>query len=249
MLFLKPEFPQYTLIDTGNNRKLEKFGDYIVDRPEPQAIWAPQLSQLELQKKADAAFFRDKNNPEKGEWKKYSKIPDTWEINYTSTALKIKFNLALTGFKHVGIFPEQAPNWEYIADYITHYSKENNPKKILNLFAYTGGASLAAKYAGADVVHLDAVKQTVSWAKKNMQMSGLKDIRWLIEDALTFVKREVKRGNTYDGIILDPPSYGRGPKGEKWVIEDMLCELLHGVQMILKEHTSFVIKFGYLHLF
>src|ERR1044071_1908779 len=146
-----------------------------------------------------------------------SKFKDEHELN---------FRLALTSFKHVGIFPEQAVNWEYIYDCVKHLNQKQEEVKVLNLFAYTGGASLAAKAAGTDVVHLDSVKQVVTWARENMELSGLKDIRWVVEDAMKFVQRETRRGNRYSAIIMDPPSYGLGPSGERWKLEDHLNEML-----------------------
>lgn len=230
-------FKDYQLIDSGNGYKLERFGDYILSRPEPQAIWLPNLSENEWKAQYHAHFQRDKSNPEKGNWTLKNNMKEQWIIKYPLSEKKLQFRLGLTAFKHVGVFPEQAPNWDYI--YIK-CNQISNPK-ILNLFAYTGGASLAAKAAGADVTHVDSVKQVINWTNENMQLSGLNNIRWVIEDALKFVKREAKRGSKYNGIILDPPAYGRGPDGEKWVLEDKLNELLQYSKNILNETNHFLI--------
>jgi 23S rRNA (cytosine1962-C5)-methyltransferase len=166
-------------------------------------------------------------------------MPDQWQIQYEHNKLQLKFRLGLTAFKHVGLFPEQAVNWEYI---YSNLKKMKTPQpKVLNLFAYTGGSSLAAKAAGADIIHLDSIKQVVTWAKENMELSGLKDIRWLVEDALTFVKREVKRGRKYNGIILDPPAYGHGAAGEKWKLEDQINEMMKLVFSLLDEKEHFLV--------
>ncbi len=239
MLFLKPEnFSDYQLIDSGSYKKLEKFGSFILSRPEPQAVWDTSLSENEWDKLSNAVFRKEAGNPEKGEWILKKGMKEQWYINYQPSNYKISFRLGLTSFKHVGIFPEQAANWDYI------YKKVKllgNTPKVLNLFAYTGGASLAAKAAGADVSHVDSVKQVISWGKENMETSQLKDIRWVVEDAMKFVQREVRRGNKYQGIILDPPSYGRGPNGEKWIIEEQLNEILKGCNELLDKENHFFI--------
>ena len=180
-----------------------------------------------------------------GEWKKLKEMPDRWNLKYKVAGSKseLEFRLALTSFKHVGIFPEQAVNWDYISESISLMKVEK--PKFFNLFAYTGAASLAAKAAGADVTHLDSIKQVVTWARENMELSGLKDIRWLVEDALKFVKREVKRGNKYNGIILDPPAYGNGPEGEKWKLEDNIQEMMQHVLQLLDEKNHFLILNAY----
>ena len=239
MLFLKPEnFSDYQLIDSGSYKKLEKFGSFILSRPEPQAVWDTTLSENEWNKLSNADFRKETGNPEKGEWILKKGMKEQWFINYQPSNFKLSFRLGLTSFKHVGIFPEQAANWDYI------YKKVKligNTPKVLNLFAYTGGASLAAKAAGADVSHVDSVKQVITWGKENMETSQLKDIRWVVEDAMKFVQREVRRGNKYQGIILDPPSYGRGPNGEKWIIEEQLNEILKGCNELLDKENHFFI--------
>ncbi len=239
MLFLKPEyFSDYQLIDSGSYKKLEKFGSFILSRPEPQAVWDPSLSENEWNKLITAEFRKEAGNAEKGEWILKKGMKEQWYIHYQPSDFKISFRLGLTSFKHVGIFPEQAANWSYIYQKVRLLG---NTPKVLNLFAYTGGASLAAKAAGADVSHVDSVKQVISWGRENMEASNLKDIRWVVEDAMKFVQREVRRGNKYQGIILDPPAYGRGPNGEKWVIEDQLNELLKGCRELLDKENHFFI--------
>lgn len=212
----------YELIDSGHFMKLERFGDQVLARPEPQAVWDPSLSEQEWKARATTWFRKDKTSPDRGEWLTGSRSKQEWSVQYPFQPKPLQFKLTLTAFKHVGLFPEQAINWHYIAG---SCRLRTNPR-VLNLFAYTGGASVAAKAAGADVTHVDAVKKVVSWGRENMEMSGLTDIRWVVEDAMLFVQREVKRQRTYEGIILDPPAYGRGPKGEKWVLEENLNELL-----------------------
>lgn len=236
---LTPTFwKDYELIDCGDFEKLERFGDLILIRPEPQAVWAKQLPQSEWQKRHDISFKG--RSATSGEWiKKNAKAPDRWHITYKNKDVAIKLRLGLTSFKHVGVFPEQAVNWDYISDSITRF-KTPNPK-VLNLFAYTGGASLVAKAAGADTTHVDSIRQVVTWSNENMELSGLSDIRWMIEDALKFVKREVKRGKKYNGIILDPPAYGNGPNGEKWKLEDNILEMMTDVAKLLDEDEHFLI--------
>jgi 23S rRNA (cytosine1962-C5)-methyltransferase len=230
----------YELIDTGGTEKLERFGKYIIRRPEPQALWNKQLSEEEWCTLSHATFKREKadnRESEKGDWHLKKGMPEQWFVNFKNNNLQFTMRLGLTSFKHVGIFPEQSENWIYIYNAIKNSGIENS--RILNLFAYTGGASLAAKAAGADVVHVDSVKQVINWSAGNMEASGLKDIRWVVEDAMKYVKREVKRGKTYHGIILDPPAYGRGPDGEKWVLEDQINELLFCCSKLLENENSF----------
>jgi len=233
-------FPDYELIDSGHFEKLERFGKYTTIRPEPQAVWDAKLSEKEWEKRAHVKFVPRSSSS--GSWSKLKDSPDRWQMTYSlknSPAEALRFRLSLTSFKHVGLFPEQAVNWDYISASIAKL-KSTQPK-VLNLFAYTGAASLAAKASGADVVHLDSVKQVVSWANENMEASGLKDIRWVVEDAMTFVKREVKRGKKYQGIILDPPAYGHGTDGEKWKLEDMINEMMKAVLQLLDEQEHFLI--------
>ena len=244
MQLLTPHnFSDYELIDVGNFEKLERFGQYITIRPEPQAVWDKTLSNTDWEKRAHIKFMSRSSSS--GEWKKLKQMPDQWPIKYAinNSDAVIKFRLGLTSFKHVGIFPEQASNWDFIFETI---KKMSTPQpKVLNLFAYTGGASLAAKAAGADVTHVDSIKQVVTWSKENMELSGLDNIRWVVEDALKFVKREEKRGNKYNGIILDPPAFGHGPNGEKWKLEDNIGEMIQGVLNLLDEKEHFLILNAY----
>lgn len=228
---------EYELIDSGNFEKLERWGKVITSRPEPQAVWNKSLSENDWKNKAHHIFKRDKNNPEKGQWLSKDNAPHQWFINYQHNGLSLKFRLGLTSFKHVGLFPEQCYNWNYIFEKCSEYKHS----KFLNLFAYTGGASIAAKAANADVTHVDSVKQVINWTKENMEASNLKDIRWMVDDALKFVQREERRTNKYNGIILDPPAYGRGPDGEKWILEEMILTLLQSCKNILHTEKSFLI--------
>lgn len=242
MQLLTPShFSDYELLDCGDFEKLERFGKYITIRPEPQAVWPKIQSLADWEKQAHIRFVPKSSSS--GDWKKFKQMPDQWEVAYTlgssrtknqEPGVKIAFRLGLTSFKHVGIFPEQAVNWDKIYSFL----HTRNNAKFLNLFAYTGGASLAAKAAGADVTHVDSIKQVVTWANENMQRSGLDNIRWMVDDALKFVKKEIRRGNFYQGIILDPPAFGHGPNGEKWKLEDNISEMIQSVLQILdpKEH-------------
>ncbi|MCE7039456.1 class I SAM-dependent methyltransferase [Dyadobacter sp. CY312] len=240
MLLLSPEqHTDYQLIDSGGFEKLERFGPYILSRPEPQAIWDKTLSVQEWEKQANATFKRDKNSQEKGQWISKPDMPDKWTFQYRAGSLHLRAKLALSSFKHVGVFPEQATNWDYISKKLKQIP-EDKPS-VLNLFAYTGIASLAAKASGADVTHVDSVKQVISWSRENMELSGLDNVRWVVEDALKFVQREVRRGNQYNGIILDPPAYGRGPDGEKWLLEENLNEILRLCALLLKKKNFFFI--------
>jgi len=231
----------YELIDSGDFEKLERFGNYILTRPEPQAVWDKSLSSGEWEKLSHAFFRKEKNDPEKGRWSLKNNMPEQWYISYQYKEMQLKMRLGLTGFKHVGVFPEQSENWDYIYDQIKNQPHQTEKPRILNLFAYTGGASLAAFAAGAEVVHVDSVKPVLTWARENMEASGMSGIRWMLEDALKFVQREVRRGNTYHGIILDPPAYGRGPDGEKWVLEDSINEMMKLCSQLLLPEKSFLI--------
>ena len=234
-------WPEYELIDSGNFRKLERFGEFVLARPEPQAIWDKSMSDDAWEERAHASFSRDRQSPERGEWQTTPDMRDPWYVSFRQSGLNLKFKLALTAFKHVGLFPEQADNWTYIYDKIHALSAHVARPNVLNLFAYTGGASLAARQAGADVTHVDAVKPVISWARENMDHSELDNIRWVVEDAVKFVRREVRRGNHYNGIILDPPAYGRGPEGEKWVLEEHLNGLLKSCADLLDRTDFFFI--------
>jgi 23S rRNA (cytosine1962-C5)-methyltransferase len=228
----------YELIDCGDFEKLERFGNLILSRPEPQAVWKKTLSEQEWKKQTHIRFKG--RSATSGEWiKSASQIPDRWNVSYTNDEVTINLRLGLTSFKHVGIFPEQAVNWDYISSSVKKF-KTPNPK-VLNLFAYTGAASLIAKAAGADTTHVDSIKQVVNWANENQELSNLKDVRWVVEDALKFVKRELKRGKKYNGIILDPPAFGHGPNGEKWKLEDHIQEMMQEVVQLLDEKEHFLI--------
>lgn len=238
MLLLYPlSFPDYELIDSGNFEKLERFGNIITIRPEPQALWDKGLNDAEWNKRAHVEFIAKSSSS--GMWKKHKNVPDRWIIGYSNKDVSFKLRLAFTSFKHVGVFPEQAVNWDYLSSSVKKL-KTGNPK-FLNLFAYTGAASLAAKAAGADVTHVDSVKQVVTWANENRQHSSLGDIRWVVEDAMKFVKREVRRGNRYQGIILDPPAYGHGTGGESWKLEKQLNELVKDVLQLLDPNEHFLV--------
>jgi len=235
----------YELLDSGGFEKLERFGKVILIRPEPQAIWEPVLSETDWKKQAHAHFTREQKDnfrfgeEVKGGWNKLKSPDDSWQVNYQYQSLNLTLRLALTGFGHVGIFPEQGSNWNFIFDTISSW-KITKPR-VLNLFAYTGAASVVARAAGADVTHVDASRPGLNWANQNMQLNQLKDIRWVYEDALKFVKREVKRGNKYNGIIMDPPPYGRGPEGEKWTLQEKLNELIYLASQLLEPSPSFFI--------
>jgi len=225
-------WPDYALVDSGNFQKLERFGRYLLSRPEPQAIWDKHLPESEWQK-ADATFTRagqgKESSQEKGQWHRAAHMPERWPMTYARDGFTLQLQLRLSSFKHVGLFPEQDPNWQFVFA----QSRKRTKPRVLNLFAYTGAATLAARAAGAEVTHLDAVKPVNAWARENMEASTLADVRWITEDAMKFVRREVKRGNTYQGIILDPPAYGRGPDGEKWQLEEQLNEMLKLTQSLL----------------
>jgi 23S rRNA (cytosine1962-C5)-methyltransferase len=241
ILSLTPtHFADYELIDCGNFQKLERFGKVITIRPEPQAVWNASLPMQEWEKRAHVKFIPRSSSS--GDWKKLKDTADRWNISYEN-GNQFQLRLALTSFKHVGVFPEQAVNWDYITESISSFEKIT--PKFLNLFAYTGAASLAARSAGAETYHLDSIKQVVSWARENMELSKLDNIRWVVEDALKYVRREVKRGNKYNGIILDPPAYGHGPDGEKWKLEDSIGEMMELVLQLLDEKNHFLILNAY----
>ncbi|HYG51013.1 MAG TPA: class I SAM-dependent methyltransferase [Flavobacteriales bacterium] len=242
MLLLTPaHWSDYELLDSGNFEKLERFGKYITIRPEPQAVWKPALRPAEWMKLAHVKFIQKSSAA--GDWKKLKDMPDQWKIHYPLGSASITLRLGLTSFKHVGVFPEQAVNWDYIYNSLVGFRTKN--PRFLNLFAYTGAASLAAKAAGADVVHVDSIKQVVTWANENMKHSALDNIRWVVEDAVKFVQREIKRGNKYNGIILDPPSYGHGPNGEKWKLEESIAEMMDMVFDLLHPDEHFLILNAY----
>lgn len=240
---LTPAWEDYELIDCGGFEKLERFGRWITRRPEPQAIWQKSLSEGEWQRLATASFMREGGSDERGRWNLKPQQPDQWRVSQKIGERRVTFRLGLTSFKHVGLFPEQSENWQFIYRSVREAIEGGNSRpKVLNLFAYTGGATLAAAAAGAEVTHVDSVKQCISWARENMEASGLEGIRWVVEDAMKFVRREVKRGHRYDGIILDPPAYGRGPEGEKWVLEQHISEMLALCAELLAEGGFLVLN-------
>lgn len=213
----------YELIDAGHQQKLERFGNIITIRPEVQAYFGSQMDRKEWERLAHFQFIEKSTN--KGVWKALKNVPTnlSWQLQFESISL----HLELTQFKHVGVFPEQATNWKFI-------SKHLKPEgRFLNLFAYTGAASLVGASVGGKVTHVDAIKQLVNWSKQNMEMSNLTDIRWIIEDALKFAQKEVKRKNQYDGIIMDPPAFGFGAKGERWVLDKKIAELLEVASQLM----------------
>ena len=237
------EWKDYELIDSGDFSKLERFGQYVMIRPEPKALWNKSMSEDQWNRLTHTWFkpgagFAKAGKEDSGTWERLKKMDGQWTVRYVAGP-EITLRLGLTSFKHVGIFPEQAPNWDWIYS-ATKEISEAKPR-VLNLFAYTGAASLAAKAAGADVTHLDSVRQVVTWARQNMELSRLDDVRWVVEDAMKFVKREARRGNTYNGIILDPPAYGHGPDGEKWKLDECLFEMLQGVNSILAPENAFCV--------
>lgn len=238
-LYTPLHWKDYELLDSGNFGKLERFGNQILTRPEPQAVWDKSLPESEWQKQSQAVFRKEKNDPEKGRWILGKQCKEQWQIAYQYKTMNIRMRLGLTSFRHIGVFPEQGDNWDFIYDRV---KQMKSPKpKVLNLFAYTGGASLAACAAGAEVVHVDSVKPVITWARENMELSRLDGIRWIVEDALKFVKREARRGSRYNGIILDPPAYGRGADGEKWVLEENINEMISTCSNLLDPGENFLI--------
>ncbi len=243
----------YQLLDCGNFEKLERFGNFVMARPEPKALWDKSMSDEQWNKMIHTRFhtgagFGKAGKEDSGTWERRRKMDDQWYIRYKGEQQGLDFSLrlGLTSFKHVGVFPEQSSNWEYIyrqtSELVQKAQQTGAPRpKVLNLFAYTGAASLAAKAAGADVTHLDSVRQVVTWARGNMEKSGMDNIRWIVEDALKFARREAKRGNVYQGIILDPPAYGHGPDGEKWKLDECLNDMLKCVSSILAPQDSFMV--------
>lgn len=238
LLTTKPQ-KDYELLDSGEGEKLERYGSVILSRPDPQALWHKNTGNNEWNK-AQAQFIK---NGTGGKWRVKSDVPKDWIINLEN----LTFEVRLTPFKHTGIFPEQTPNWQWINDKIVQRQKSGNSVSILNLFGYTGGATLIASKAGAEVCHVDASKSAIAWAKKNAELSGLKDkpTRWILDDALAFVKKELRRDKKYDGIIMDPPAFGRGPKGELWKIETNFLELYDTCIKILSSNPLFFIINGY----
>lgn len=244
--YVPNNWKDYELLDSGKGAKLERFGEYVLARPEPKALWDKSMSDAEWNSLAHTRFtpgagFGKAGKEDSGTWERLRNMPDQWWIRYDGGP-KFSLRLGLTSFKHVGVFPEQAANWDYIFRQTSDIAaKTGSRPKVLNLFAYTGAASLAAKCAGADVTHLDSVRQVVTWAHENQDRSGLRDIRWVVEDAMKFAGREARRGNLYQGIILDPPAYGHGPDGEKWKLDECLFDMMKTVGKILAPENSFLV--------
>ncbi len=231
------KFTDYELIDASRGERLERWGDILLIRPDPQIIWEDDRTDPRW-KQAHARYHRSSSGG--GYWESYRKVPDVWTIGFEG----LKFNLKPMGFKHTGLFPEQAVNWELMAGLIR---KSGRQPKVLNLFAYTGGATLACLAAGAAVTHVDASKGMVAWGKENSRASGLADrpVRWLVDDCVKFAEREIRRGNHYDGIVMDPPSYGRGPGGEVWKLEAQLSHLLDLTAELLSDQPIFFLLNSY----
>ncbi len=227
----------YELLDSGNGYKLERYADVVFSRPDPEALWKQNIA-TNTWNNADAVFIR---RGMKNEWKLKPTVPKKWNIEFGG----FTFSIRPTSFKHTGLFPEQLANWQWMEKVIKG-SKMDKPK-VLNLFAYTGGASLACANAGAEVCHVDGSKTAVSWGRENAELSGLADkpIRWIVEDCIVFLRREVKRGNKYDAIVMDPPAFGHGPKDELWKIEEHFIELMDLCQAVLSDDPLFVLINGY----
>ena len=240
-MWIADGWKDYEVIDTSNGEKLERWGKYILVRPDPQVIWNTPKTNSQW-KHINGHYHRSSKGG--GEWE-FFKLPNEWSINYNS----LTFNLKPFSFKHTGLFPEQAVNWDWFSSIIKETLKKepNRNIKVLNLFAYTGGATLSAAAAGASVTHVDASKGMVTWAKENAVSSGLAEapIRWLVDDCVKFVEREIRRGNTYDAIIMDPPSYGRGPKGEIWKIEDNIFPFIELTTKLLSDNPIFYLVNSY----
>jgi 23S rRNA (cytosine1962-C5)-methyltransferase len=238
-MWLAENWKDYEILDTSSGEKLERWGKYILLRPDPQVIWNTERTAPEW-KKLNAHYHRSKSGG--GEWE-FMKLPEQWSINYG----ELTFNLKPFTFKHTGLFPEQAVNWDWFSEKIRKRKAEGGEVKVLNLFAYTGGATLAAAAAGAKVTHVDASKGLVGWAKENAVSSGLADapVRWLVDDCVKFVEREIRRGNKYDGIIMDPPSYGRGPKGEIWKLEEKIYPFIELCSQLLSDEPLFFLVNSY----
>lgn len=228
-MFLADGWKDYRIIDCSEGEKLEYWGDKVLVRPDPQIVWKSEKSAKEW-KTADARYNRSKSGG--GSWQCYKRLPDSWTVAYKN----LKFGIKPMGFKHTGLFPEQAVNWDFVAETI---KKQNREVKVLNLFAYTGGATVSALKAGAAVTHVDASKGMVLWAKENAMSSQVEKmpVRWLVDDCIKFVEREIRRGNHYDIIIMDPPSYGRGPGGEVWKLEEEVYHLCTLCRELLTEES------------
>ena len=231
------DWKDYELLDCSGGERLERWGNVVLIRPDPQVIWNTP-KEHPLWHRADARYVRSKEGG--GHWECRRQLPEAWNINYKD----LQFKISPTGFKHTGLFPEQAVNWDMMREKITGAGRSI---KVLNLFAYTGGATLAAASAGASVCHVDAAKGMVHWARENAELSSLAErpIRWIVDDCAKFVEREIRRGNTYDAIIMDPPSYGRGPGGEVWKLEDQIYDLVKLCTGVLSDNPLFFLLNSY----
>ena len=246
-MWIANNWNDYEILDCSQGEKLERWGDYILVRPDPQVLWNTDRN-FKGWSKPNGHYYRSKKGG--GEWDFFN-LPEQWSINYKN----LTFNLKPFSFKHTGLFPEQAVNWDWFSEIIENAvakrsaagTLKDKPVKVLNLFAYTGGATLSAAAAGAHVTHVDASKGMVNWAKENAESSGLRDkpIRWLVDDCTKFVEREIRRGNHYDGIIMDPPSYGRGPKGEIWKIEECIHDFIKLASNLLSDDPLFFLVNSY----
>lgn len=237
--YIADAWKDFSVLDAGDGEKLERWGEYVLRRPDPQVIWPRR--EPALWEKADARYHRSAQGG--GEWQFAKKLPERWTLAYGG----LSFHVRPTGFKHTGLFPEQAANWDWMSGLISSAAQKGRSPRVLNLFAYTGGATLACAKAGASVCHVDAAKGMVGWARENFTLSGLPEAsgRWIIDDALKFVRREARRQCFYEGIVMDPPSYGRGPAGEIWKIEDTVYELVDACAQILSDAPLFVLINSY----
>ena len=236
-MFLADSWKDYEVLDTGDGEKLERWGKFLLRRPDPQTIW-PKAEES-LWREAHARYHRSERGG--GEWEFLTRLPERWTVQFR----ELRFYVRPTGFKHTGLFPEQAANWIWMSDRIR--ASGRGDLKVLNLFGYTGGATMACAAAGAHVTHVDAAKGMVLWAKENRELSGIPETacRWIVEDAMRFIQREIRRGSRYDGILMDPPSYGRGPSGEVWKLENELYNLIETSSRLLSDHPLFFLINSY----
>lgn len=236
-MFLSDKWKDYELIDASRGEKLERWGKIILRRPDPQIVWEGEENPMKW--RADAHYLRSSSGG--GSWRSRGGLPESWTVSYG----RLRFGIKMMGFKHTGLFPEQAANWDWFSDIIRNSGREN--VSVLNLFAYTGGATMAASAAGASVCHVDASRGMVGWAKENAQLSGLEKnpIRFIVDDVKKFTEREIRRGRKYDAVIMDPPSYGRGPSGEVWKIEDELFGLVELCMNVLSDNPLFFLINSY----
>lgn len=235
-MLIASDWKDYEVLDSGDGEKLERWNDIVLRRPDPQAIWPKQ--RPEIWRRADAHYSRSAKGG--GEWTFFKELPERWTVRYRD----LQFYVRPTGFKHTGLFPEQAVNWDWMAGLIRAAGR---PVRVLNLFGYTGGATLACASAGAKVTHVDAAKGMVQWAGENRRLAGIDEtrVRWIVDDALKFVAREARRGNVYEGILMDPPSYGRGPGGEVWKLENELYGLVEACERVLAKDALFMLINSY----